>query len=191
MPDEKQQESIEDKKPGEHLPPDLRLDGPSLSSDDVAARLGMTKQWVLKLAKRDPAVDYNYLPGYVKNPEGAGWKRKTTEGRNREVYFYEEDVERYEREHPVNEEQDLSTVEVAPELYALIQQIAQAEIEQSGYARLTAIRDQLIASHGYSDRVYRKVKRVAQLENWPLSSRQEKNIGAKRKGGKQSTTKTA
>jgi hypothetical protein len=190
MPDEEQQEYAGDKQPEKHLPPDLRLDGPSLSSDDVAAQLGMTKQWVLKLAKRDPAVDYNYLPGYVKNPGGAGWKRKTIEGRNREVYFYEEDIRAYEQEHPVSDEKDLSAVEVVPELYALIQQLAQAEIEQLGYARLTGIRDQLIAAHGYSDRVYIQVRRVAQLENWPLNSRQEKNIGAKRKGRKLDALKT-
>jgi hypothetical protein len=161
-----------------------------LSSDDVAEILGATKQWILKLAKRSPADNYNYLPGYVKNPAGAGWIRKTTEGRNREVYFYLEDVQRYQKEHPVGEKRDLTNVEVAPELHELINKLANEDIAEVGYARLTNIRDQLINQHGYTDRVYIKVQRVAEMEDWPFSERQRKNIGAKRRGRKPGASST-
>jgi hypothetical protein len=166
-----------------HAPPENKTNGPTLSAKDVAQELGVSRQWVLQLAKRSPAEFDNFLPGYIKKRDGEGWERKIGPSDSRAgVFFYREDVERYKAQHPEPQDTDLSTVDVAPELRALIMEIARPELITYGYVTRTKVRDILMENYQFSDRVYKRVMKVAQEEQWPMPKLQSKNTGKKRRG---------
>jgi hypothetical protein len=156
--------------------------GPTLSAIDAAAALNMSRQWILELARRDPATTDNFLPGYVKNPAGTGWIRKTGPSKERrDVMFYEDDVLLYKEKHPEPQDTDVSGIEVDETTRKLIIEIATPELEEKGFVTRRRVRDEMIARYSYTDRVYEQIMRVASDCAWPLPRRQPKNTAKKRR----------
>lgn len=156
--------------------------GPTLSAVDAAAALNMSRQWILELARRDPAATENFLPGYVKNPAGSGWIRKTGASKERrDVMFYEDDVLLYKEKHPEPQDTDVSGITVDANTRQLIMEIAAPELEEKGFVTRRRVRDEMIAKYSYTDRVYEQIMRVASDCAWPLPRRQPKNTAKKRR----------
>src|SRR5579884_2166797 len=94
--------------------PVVKMDGPTLSTDDVAERIGRSRLWVGELAARPPDHKHR-LQAYIKNPNGPGWVPKTGPNPGKvKMMFYERDVQAYIDAHPPRTA-DLSDVEVDDE----------------------------------------------------------------------------
>jgi hypothetical protein len=175
-------QEIRKKRPARKLPPVIIPHGtPNISAVKVAEMLNVSRKWVLELAKR--GVENGGLQGWIQPRNGEGWMQKTGEtGSRQKVFFIKEDVERWIENNPIPQETDLSHIEVPAELRALIEHIAAPELAASGAVTRTRVRDVLIKEHGYSDRVYIKIMKVAQDEGWKLPKHQTHNTAARRRG---------